>query len=250
MILLKNNSLNLTKEEVRKIFFKEYVLIVLISYLFYKNILISLVTGLCAFFILKVKINEEVSKRRDKLLNDFKIFLSIYSSASSTGDEPFTALKYAYMEFIKLSGEEGLLARKLKQLIDKNNIYQNFGLALLEFSDEFDVREIKNFAETTNIALKSFGNISDILTETASVISKRIELDFEIKKMFYEKKFELKLLIIIPILIYAFLSMTAREYLSPMYTTLGGYLVITITLLLILGAYLLGSKMMGVDLNE
>lgn len=244
------NKLDLTKEEKRKIFIKEYILVFAISLLFYRNIFISLIAGFAAFFILKVKISEEIDKRRDKLLNDFKIFLSIYSSASSTGDEPFTALKYAYGEFVKLNGDEGMLAIKLKELIDKNTIYQNFGLSLLEFADEFDIREITNFAETTNIALKSFGNISDILTETTSVISKRIELDFEIKKMFYEKKFELKLLIVIPIMIYAFLSLTANEYLSPMYTSLGGYLVVTITLLLILFAYILGNKMMGVDLNE
>ena len=244
------NKLDLSKEEKRKIFLKEYLLVFLISLLFYRNIFISLITAFASLLILKVKINEEIDKKRDKLLNDFKIFLSIYSSASSTGDEPFTALKYAYGEFVKLNGDDGLLATKLKELIDKNMIYQNFGLSLLEFADEFDIREITNFAETTNIALKSFGNISEILTETTSVISKRIELDFEIKKMFYEKKFELKLLIVIPIMIFAFLSLTANEYLSPMYTSLGGYLVITITLLLILSAYILGNRMMGVDLNE
>lgn len=244
------NKLDLSKEEKRKIFLKEYLLVFLISLLFYRNIFISLIAAFASLLILKVKINEEIDKKRDKLLNDFKIFLSIYSSASSTGDEPFTALKYAYGEFVKLNGDEGLLVTKLKELIDKNTIYQNFGLSLLEFADEFDIREITNFAETTNIALKSFGNISDILTETTSVISKRIELDFEIKKMFYEKKFELKLLIVIPIMIYAFLSLTANEYLSSMYTSLGGYLVITITLLLILSAYILGNRMMGVDLNE
>ncbi|MCQ2748521.1 MAG: hypothetical protein MJ246_00465 [Clostridia bacterium] len=244
------SKLELTKEEKRKIFIKEYILVFCISLLFYRNILISLIAGFAAFAILKVKIKEEVDKKKDKLLNDFKIFLSIYSSASSTGDEPFTALKYAYFEFTKLNGEEGMLARSLKELIDKNNIYQNFGSSLLEFADEYNIREINNFAETTNIALKSFGNISDILTETTSVISKRIELDFEIKKMFYEKKFELRLLIIIPIMIYAFLSLTANEYLSPMYTGISGYLVITATLLLLLASYMLGSKMMGVDLNE
>lgn len=247
---MKSNSFDLTKEEKRKLFLKEYILLFLISLLFYRNIFLALAAGFASFIVLKVKIKEEVDKRKDKLLNDFKIFLSIYSSATSTGDEPFTALKYAYFEFIKLNGEEGLLAVKLKELIDKNNIYQNFGTSLLEFADEFDIREITNFAETTNIALKSFGNISEILSETTSVISRRIELDFEIKKMFYEKKFELKLLIVIPILIYAFLSMTASEYLMPMYASIAGYIVLTITLGLILAAYLLGNKMMGVNLNE
>ena len=148
-----------------------------------------------------------------------------------------------------------LLAESIATAIDALSVgftiaEYNFGMALLEFAAEFNIREISNFAETTNIALNSFGNIADILQETSSVISRRIELDFEIKKMFYEKKFELKLLIVIPIMIYAFLSMTANEYLAPMYASLPGYLVLTVTLLLILAAYILGNKMMGVKLDD
>lgn len=221
----------------------------LISLLFYRNILISIIASMNYFIIYKKTINDYVEKKKDKILIDFKQLMNIISASCATGDEPSEAYVNSFYQFEKISIFPDFKNRVLesKKYIET---YNDFLGGIRMISDYFDIEEIERFCSSITIVQKATGDINSIIIDTIDVLSNRISLKNEIKKIFDENMIELKAMLTMPILIYTFLSFTAFEFLKPIYDNAFGYIVITICLYLILFAYIIGEKTMKDAINS
>lgn len=217
--------------------------------LFYRNLFLSFLTSWSYIIVYKKILKDEENKKLKKVLMDFKEFINLFSVSSLTGDEPAKAFINSYNEFIKIASSNEFI-NILKQSKNYLITYNDFSGAIKILKEEFDIPEIDKFYDSILVAEKTTGDINSILSDTVKVITDRIEIGYEIEKIFYEKKYELRIMLAIPILIYGFLSLTANEFLMPIYESVTGYIVLTICLFLLIGAYLIGEKMMGDITNE
>ena len=65
--------------------------------------------------------------------------------------------------------------------------------------------------------------------------------------MLTEKKFEQKLLNIIPIALILMLSLNAKEYMQPVFNTGIGRIMMTISIVLLGAAYLISKRIMDIE---
>ena len=112
-----------------------------------------------------------------------------------------------------------------------------------------NIEIIDKFYDSINIAYTSLGDINYILKSTIAVISNKIILTKEIENIYHEKKYELKVMLAIPILMFGILNLTAKDFISPMYQSLTGYMIITLCLALLIGAYFIGEYIMRIDIE-
>lgn len=246
---MQNNYEFVNKKEKIKIAVYLEAIFLMICLLFYRNIILSLIFSFSFIFVYKKKINDTIDNKKKKVLLDFKEFINLLSVSCATGDEPKKAFMNSYNEFVKISSCVDF-RHKLRECKNYIETYNDFLGGMQMLSDTFNIDEIQKFYDSIAIAQRATGDINSILHETTYVISNRIELENEIEKIFYEKKYELKIMLAIPIIIYGFLSVTAFEFIKPIYESVTGYIVITICLLLLLGAYLLGEKMMSDEIKN
>lgn len=245
-----NNILSLNTFEKMHIFFRIYFIFIIIGEIFFKNIIVSFIVGFFSIPIVKIKIKHIEKEKINQLLYEFKCFLNVYLSACLTGDEPFSAYKFAYYELKRSNTFKSILIYKLEDVIRKTSIYMDFGKNLIEFSNELKIREIEIFAKCADVTIKTTGNMEEILIETIEIITNKLEADTEIRQMFYDKKYELKIMTFVPILIYTFLSITAKEYIMVLYKNGLGMLILSIALTLIMISYIVGERMMDVELEN
>lgn len=104
--------------------------------------------------------------------------------------------------------------------------------------------EIEEFAEMFAIAKRNGGNISEIIQNAAHLISHKIELKNEINTTLAGKKMELLIMKGMPFMILLYVEITNPGYFDCFYHNLRGIILMTLGLMIYLGAYLLSEFVM------
>ena len=87
-----------------------------------------------------------------------------------------------------------------------------------------------------------------MIANTADVIGQKIELLAEIDVMLTGKKMEQRIMLLIPLFIMGYISLTSPGYFMPLYQNPMGILVMSACLLLYATAYLLSEKIMEIHI--
>ena len=115
------------------------------------------------------------------------------------------------------------------------------------FSDRSGLEDIANFTDVFVMSMNTGGKQAEIIKSTINTIVEKIEIKREIEVMVAEKKFEAKVMNVMPFLIMAGLSLSAGDYMDPLFTGIIGRVVITVVLLLLGIAYLVSQKIMRIE---
>ena len=87
-----------------------------------------------------------------------------------------------------------------------------------------------------------------MIANTADVIGQKIELLAEIDVMLTGKKMEQRIMLLIPLFIMGYISLTSPGYFMPLYQNPKGILIMSACLLLYATAYLLSEKIMEIHI--
>ena len=104
------------------------------------------------------------------------------------------------------------------------------------------------FAELLEYGKRSGSNWRKIIENTVNQITERQAARLEIEVMVAEKKMEQQIMNIFPLGLLAFLQISAKDYMSVLYHNWFGVCVMTIFLVLYIGAILLSQKILKVQI--
>ena len=120
------------------------------------------------------------------------------------------------------------------------SVFDDFELAIFEliilFCDFSGITSIVynllllDFSEVFLIAKAHGGNISKIIGNTINVINDKIEVKLEIDTVTASKRFEQKLMNLLPFLIIIYMNISSSSFLKSLYTTLEGRMLMTFAL--------------------
>lgn len=238
-----------TKKDILVVIAKNQIVFLCICLIFYKNFLVSLIISFLSLVLYKRSKLELIRKRKENILNQFKMFIDILLATVSTGDDLYNAYVVSYNEFTKISNDKNFIT-SLKNGLNCLQIYNDLNKAFEIAFKTYNVDELDKFCDSVSLTSTMVGNMRDVIINVSDLIIEKINLQNDIKKIFYEKKLEMKTMIVIPILIYLFMSITAPDYVLPLYESLKGYMIITLCLILMLIAYIMGEKMMNDIIEE
>lgn len=219
-----------------------------LAYFFYKSVTawVLIFLFLPVFFIFEKKILGE--KRRWKLTLEFKEMIRILSVNLQAGNSAENSFAYTLKEMQKIFGNKSDMTKECETIVKglQNNIVLE--KLISSFGERSHIEEINEFAEVFSIAKRSGGNLKEIIADTAEVIDTKIELKREFKTLISSKQFEHRLMCLIPFLIVGYIGVTSPGYFDMFYGNTKGVLIMSICLLVYIGAFVWGEKIANIKI--
>lgn len=226
---------------------KTAVYIFLICVAFYNSIvllIISLPFSLVYPFLEK---EEFIKKRKDKLLLEFKDFLRILKSFLEASYSVENSFYLSIKELTMLHGKDSMIVKEIRNIVAKLKLNKPIDQVFREFAEKTHIEDIIDFSEVFIISKLNGGNISKIIGNTINVINDKIEVKIEIETMTASKRFEQKMMNLLPFLIIIYMNIASSEFLRPLYITIEGRVLMTFALVVYFFSVKLSKKILEIE---
>ena len=230
------------KKEFVKILGLGCVWILVTAYIFFDNFLFAVPLIWILIPYIKMCGTRYKEKRLRNIYLEFKDSLGFVASSLEVGYSPVKAFESAAEELEHLYGKKSILAAEYRNLVKEAGMNIPVQDALDNMAGRMDVEEITYFSSVFSTAVKSGGNLIEIIKTTADNISEVIEVEEEIKVMLSAKKMEQKIMNIMPYAIILYLRVGSYEFIEPLYLSGGGRFVMIVCLCVYFAAVVISEK--------
>lgn len=233
---------------------KEWVMLILqaillcagVAFLFYRKLAAVIPLIPLGYFYMRSNIRSRCRVRREKLLRDFREMLSSLTVALRAGYSVENAFRDAEKNLISVVGRDSDMTRELMWINAQIRLSVPVERLLMDFGRRSGSEDIENFAAVFAAAKRMGGNTADIVRETADTISGKIDVEREIETAIAAKKYEQKIMSVMPAFIILYMQLTSPGFLSVMYTSAFGAIVMTVCLAVYGGALWWGAKIVDI----
>lgn len=241
------DTFELDKQERIKLILMAAVVLFLVGYIFFSNIIIALLFSLGAFYYPQYKTRELIAKRKAELNLQFKEALYALSSSLTIGRSLESAFQAALRDLkILYPNENDYIIREFEYICRKISLNEPVEITLFDFAVRSGLEDIKNFAEVIAICKKSGGNLVQVAKNTANIISDKIEIIQEIDLLLTKQKFEQKILNLMPIVVIGLLKFCGFGYIDALYKDIHGYLIMLLALGILALSALISKKIFDI----
>ena len=237
--------------------FKEFIVclllnttvIIAISIIFYDSLVPIIFLTPFSFLAIRLECNYLCLRRKKILVTQFKETLNSLAISLSIGYSLENALKEAYIEMSKLYGKSSLICTELTHILRQTSLGTSIEEAFSNFAMRSCEPNIINFSEVLSIAKRSSGNISQIVNEAALRIRDKIELDRELHSIISAKNYEKNIMCAMPPAIIIYIRFLSPGFLTPMYSTILGRIIMTFCLIFYVFTIWLSSRITNIGRN-
>lgn len=222
--------------------------IFVVGYIFYKHIIWAALLSLIGLKYPAIKTKEIIQKRKEKLLLQFKEALYSISASLSAGKSVENSFREAGDEIALIFGEgkDIYILEELRNINRKLDVNQSIEEALKDFAERSGLEEIQTFSDIFESCKRTGGNLNKVIQNSCQVIGDKIEIKQEILVLISGKKFESRILTVIPFVLVALMGVMAPDLLQNLYTNIGRVLS-TVALIIIGISTLWASKIMNIE---
>ncbi len=228
-------------------FLKNMVLFCGIFYLFYESLWTIIPAVLVSYLSVKRKEKKRLEDRKWQLNIEFKEAILSLSAALNAGYSIENAFAEAIKDLHLLYDEGSYIIPEFEYILYQLQMNQTIESAIEEFAKRSGVEDICNFSEVITTAKRTGGNLIKIIRTTGRNIGDKIEIKREIKTLITAKKFEAKIMNVIPLGIILYMLVTSPGFLAPLYHNLMGMIIMTIALIAYGAAYVWAEKIMDIS---
>lgn len=243
---LKDN--HITKKIILKGLFHWILISVITGLLFYNNLWISCILLFLFPYYLKKQKKLQIEKEQFELEIAFQDALQSLTSALEAGysvenslNEIIKDLKIIYPKDTKIIIEFEFMKRQIENNISIETVF-------LEFANRTRLEDIESFAEVFLTAKRTGGDIVKIAKTTCTTIAEKTEVLQEIQTMITAKKFETKIMKLVPYIMLSYFRLFSPDYLDVLYGNLAGIILMSILLLLYQGANILARTIIEIEI--
>ena len=233
-------------KELESYLIRSYLVMFVCAYVFYGNLIFSLIVGLLCVGGLGVYRKLKVEERRNSLRLQFKDMLYSMSSSITSGRHLKEAIEDSEEAVSLINGSDAILTREIRhmcRLMQETNCSAED--AFRDLAVRSGVKEIMDFSDVCMICQYTGGNLADMISKAVMMLTQNIELQREKDVLLSQKKLESRILVMMPVLLTALTNLAAPDYLESMYTTLIGRFIMTVALLSNLVSFLWSMKLIG-----
>ena len=225
------------------------IVIFAVAFVFYRSFLFSALLVPLALLYPRLKTRDIIAKRKKELNIQFKDMLYSLSSSISAGKTVEAAFREVLKDLSVLYPEPAaFILVEVRRIISRLEMNETMEAALDDFAMRAKLEDIDNFVNVFNICKRSGGNISEVIKNTAAIINDRIEVGQEVDTLLSERKFEQKVLNIVPIVMILLLSASAPDYMNPVFSTNAGRFTMSVSIMLLAVAWFISAKVSDIKL--
>jgi tight adherence protein B len=216
--------------------------------LFYRSawaILPLLPVGIWQMKMMKADVRR---KKKAEFQGQFKDAILAISSALNTGYSVENAIKEAQKELKLIYPEKARISKELLIMVRQLRMQMPMEQVWEEFAVRMPMEDVKNFVEVFVAAKRSGGDMMSIIQNTANQIRDKIDVKREIDTILAAKKYEFRVMAVIPYAIIGYMSVSFPEFMERLYGNVIGIGVMTVCLTIYWGAYYLGMKIVEIEI--
>lgn len=179
---------------------------------------------------------------RDRFID----LLDSLSSSISSGKNVPNAFAAAREDLLVQYQPDDFIVQEVDNIISgiQNNI--DVGSMLLNFGERSGIQDIRTFGRVFETAYSKGANLRDVIRNSHSILSNKVEIEEEIETKIAGGKNEQNIMVVMPIILITVLKMSGGDF-AANFTTATGILCTTIALVAFVGAYILGRKIMDIE---
>ena len=243
---MKYEEYRLSKVEAAKYGSIFCLLIITASYVFYDSPLAVIAFLPAAFFYFKYVKKELIGKRKDILKIQFRDMIDSVSSALRAGYSIENAFYESRKDMIRLHGRDSYIVRELDYFFSRLDNGVPLETILSDFAARTQIEDISDFSEIFVLAKRNGGDFTWIIGKTVKIMKEKDETEREISVILSGRKYEQRIMCIIPIGIIVYLRITSREFLSVLYHNAAGIMIMSICLAIYGASYLISRKLIDI----
>lgn len=217
------------------------------SYIFYQSGIVFFLFLMPMYIYLKEIKKRRIVSRKKLLRVQFKEFCLSLSSQLIAGYSIENAMTECYGDMRKIYDENADICRELKYILQRLKMNTNIEQCFDDFGKRSEIEEIVLFADVIKIAKRSGGNMIEIVKNAANSICQKIEVEREIESIVHSKKYEQRVMDVVPLAIIMYINVTTDSMMRVMYETWFGRVVMSICLICYVGAFILGEKITNIE---
>jgi len=222
------------------------VIAAVLVYVFYRSKILAIILIPVAALYPLLKKRDLLRARAAKLRLQFKEGILILASALSAGFSMENAMSESESELKLLFGDESMMAEEFSCINHKVSMNIPVENAWDEFAARSNDEDISNFAAVIRVAKRSGGDMSAIIAHSADVIGDKIRIEEDIKTVTAGKRFEQRIMNVIPVVIILYIDITSPGFFDVMYEGLVGRIIMTACLAVYIAAILLSRKLLEI----
>ena len=245
------HSYTLSRREKWKFLSVMTVCATVVLYLFYHTMTVILVAFFFALYAQRFYVQGKIKKRKEILILQFRDLLYSLSASIGAGRHMSEALFCARTDLALLYEEGTPMLEELDRInwcIHASN--ENEEKLLYDLGKRSGVRDITAFAEIYYICLSTGGDLVRVVGITSQMLLDKLTIVQDIRSYTAQKRFEGKMIAVIPPFLLFFLTLTSPEYLLPLYIGTEGRILMTLALILLVMGYLLADHITDISMWE
>lgn len=220
----------------------------LVGYVFYRNLIFSAFLALFGLKYPKMRREQIIRSRKNKLTLQFKDMLYSLSSAVGAGNSVERALFVTLGDMKQQYNDpNAFIIKELELMTSRLSMNRTVEEVIGDFAGRSHIEDIGTFANIFGIAKRTGGNLIEIIRNTTQIIADKIETKTEIDTMVASQKMEQKVLTVLPIGLVFFMTKSAGDFMEPIFTTLTGRVVASVSLAVILIGTIWSKKIADIE---
>lgn len=219
-----------------------------VGLIFYENIILASILSLTGIFYIPYRKKEQLRKKKEVLTIQFKDTLYFLSVSLSAGKSMETALLDTYKTMLGIYPDKTSdIIKELEIMNQRILMNEPIEKIFYDLAERSKIEDIKSFSDVILISKRAGGNLVEVIKNTSETIREKVEIQNDIQNLIAGKKFEQKVMGIVPFVLVLFLKSSGSGYLEPLMTTTYGHVIMTIALLMLLLGQFIAHKIMKIE---
>ena len=238
----KNAYIRLSMREKGLLLVKGILAMIILDYFFYRSFMALIPLSVIGVCYIKQAGKEMMENRKNRVREEFRELLLLSSTGLRAGYSIENAMLKSAPDLRTLYGDDSVILKLLKEI---GNVRRNNGSLSEVFKkagNQMQIEEITEFGFVYEHAYQKSGNMSTVMDRTSSEIIRKTELEEAIRQSLNERRFEMKIMNLMPFLIMFYIGITSRGYFDGMYHNPVGILIMSAAMGIYLFAYVWGLK--------
>lgn len=218
--------------------------ILFFSWFFYRSVFAVILFIFPGILYFRKCVREQREKKRWELTVQFKECLLAVANSLRTGYAVENAFLESREDIRLLFGERSAMYGELELI--RRGMIVNITLEELigDLAERSGCEEIQQFSTILSVAKRGGGNVSQIIRNTAELISDKVETTQEMMTLLQGRRLEQRVMEVMPFAISFYIGVTYPGYFVSLYHNITGYIIMTVCLAIYLCAYIVGEKIM------
>ena len=219
----------------------------LVFYVFFDSLLFGAITAVPAALILqKYWRKRKAEQRKERFKKQFLNAVTLLGDYLKSGYSVENAIERSVRELAELWGEESDVVREWRRMAAGLRMAETPENLFRDLGDRSGIDEVRTFSELFGIVKRSGGQLSSVVQRTAERLSEAFQVEEQIRTATASKRFEERIMSVMPLAILLYIRFGSPELLVPLYTTVFGRVFMGACLLVYAGAIVLAGRILKI----